>query len=266
MKLRLIGLVAATALEVGLVGAAMAADMPLELPRMAPIPVYNWSGWYVGGNAGAGWGNFNRSIAFSDPTGIIGFGTYFAAGGNAFPNLSPSGFIGGGQIGADWQWGNFVGGAVADFQGADISALASATVQPPGGFVQSTQTLSQKLDFLGTARARGGWAFGNWLLYGTGGFAYGHATSSLTFNAPAAAVFLSNSAGQSPNGWVAGAGVNYGWWNWVAGVEWLHYDLGNTTVTATLSPLGVVPGSLTATQRLAGDVLRGTLSYKFNWY
>jgi outer membrane immunogenic protein len=247
---------------------ASAADMAVKAPPMAaPLSVYDWTGFYVGVNAGYGWGgNTNRNIAFTDP-GIIGFAPYFAAGGNVFPGLKPQGFIGGGQIGADRQWGKFVAGVVADFQGADIKASGTAAVTPPGGFVPSTQTLTQRLDFLGTARVRAGFAANNWLFYGTGGLAYGQVNSSLNFSAPTAAVILINSNSENRAGWAAGAGVNYGFTNWVVGLEWLHYDLGRSTVTALTVAPGVIiaGGSLTGTQRVAGDIVRGTVSYKFNW-
>ena len=248
------------------VGAASAADMAVKAPPMAaPIPVYDWSGIYIGLNAGYGWGeNTNRNITFTDP-GSVGFAPYFALGGNVFPNLRPQGFVGGGQIGADRQWGKFVAGVVTDFQGADIKDAAAVAVNPNG--VASTQTLTQRLDFLGTARVRAGFAANNWLFYGTGGFAYGQVNSSLNFSAPTAAVILINSNTENRTGWVAGAGVNYGIARWVVGLEWLHYDLGRSTVTALTVPPGTItPGaSLTGTQRVAGDIVRGTISYKFNW-
>jgi outer membrane immunogenic protein len=256
----------------GLIAPALAADLSLGAPyyTKAPLvaPVYNWSGWYIGGNAGYARGaDTNPSIGFVDP-GIIGFGPYFASGGNVFPNLAPRGFIGGGQIGADQQWGSFVGGLVADFQGAGINGSGTATVTPPGGFATSTQLLSQHLDFMGTVRAKAGFAWYNWLFYGTGGFAYGHDSSLLTFSAPMAPLLLTHSNVQDLVGWAAGGGLNYAFQHWVVGVEYLHYDLGNTTDTATTGAPGlIVPSArLTASQRVAGDIVRGTLNYKFDWW
>lgn len=272
MKKRLLG---GFALLAFLAGPAMAADLPVKTPiYKAPLPTpvaYSWSGIYVGLNAGYGWAdNASPFITFTDLGGNVGFADYFAAGGRVYPNLKPRGFVGGGQIGADGQWGNLVAGVVVDFQGADINASGAATVAP-AGFVPTTQSLSQKLDFLGTARARAGLAWDNWLAYGTGGFAYGHVNSSLSHIATTgfggAGVSLINSNSQNLTGWAAGAGVNYGFANWVVGLEWLHYDLGHSTTTAFTVPPGVIePGSsLTTTQRVAGDIVRGTLSYKFNW-
>jgi outer membrane immunogenic protein len=260
-------LASVVSLGIGGLGAASAADMPVKA-RPLPVPVvavYNWTGFYIGANAGYGWGeNTNPFISFTDPGGLIGYGPYFAAGGNVFPNLKPRGFIGGGQLGVDGQWGNFVAGVVADFQWADIKASGTAAVTPPG-FVPTTQSLTQKLDFLGTARARAGFAANNWLFYGTGGVAYGEVKSSLTFSSlPVSQVFAANSNTETRVGWAAGAGVNYGFTNWVVGLEWLHYDLGRSTVTALNIP-PFAGGSLTGTQRVAGDIVRGTVSYKFNW-
>jgi outer membrane immunogenic protein len=255
----------------GVVAPALAADMSINPPyytKAPPVaPVYNWSGWYIGGNAGYAYGAAtNPSIGFDGAP----FGPYFAAGGNVFPNLAPKGFIGGAQIGADQQWGNFVGGLVADFQGAGITASGAATVTPPG-FVPSTQSLSQRLDFMGTVRAKAGFAWNNLLFYGTGGFAYGQDTSALTFNAPGALPAQILLTGSNPHhlvGWTAGGGVNYAFYHWVVGVEYLHYDLGTVTDAArTVAPGVILPGiTLTASQRVAGDIVRGTLNYKFDWW
>jgi outer membrane immunogenic protein len=82
---------------------------------------------------------------------------------------------------------------------------------------------------------------------------------------------LSSTNTEARWGWAAGAGINYGFANWVAGLEWLHYDLGHSSTTATANVFfgggGAfpVPGaSLTASQRVSGDIVRATLSYKLN--
>ena len=86
---------------------AAAADIAPRAYTKAPPPVvavYNWTGFYIGGNIGYGWGqNTARSISFVDPGGAVGFGPYFAGGSNVFPNLRPAGVIGGGQVGYNWQ-------------------------------------------------------------------------------------------------------------------------------------------------------------------
>src|ERR1700759_5493563 len=100
---------------------AFAADMAVKAPPAPSAALYNWTGFYVGGNAGYGWGGHTKpDIGFTDTGPNLGVVNYFGLGGNVFPALKPRGFIGGGQIGWDWQWGQFVGGVVADIQGSDI--------------------------------------------------------------------------------------------------------------------------------------------------
>jgi outer membrane immunogenic protein len=104
---------------------AFAADMPVKAPPLAPAPAYNWTGWYVGVNAGASFGNVKTDFNFAPVT----FSTFSLA-----PPLSatvanpafgvsnreyPDGFSGGGQIGYNWQLSPiWVVGLEADFQGA----------------------------------------------------------------------------------------------------------------------------------------------------
>jgi len=244
--------------------------MAVKARPPAPVmaAVYNWTGFYIGGNIGYGWGqNTNPFISFVDPAPAVGFAPYFALGGNGFPNLKPAGVIGGGQIGYNWQMNQFVLGAVADFQAADIESSATVAVTPLAPGVPSLQTLSQRLDFLGTVRGKAGVAFNNVMLYGTGGLAYGHVKSSMTANfVPAVPILFNGTSSEWRTGWAAGVGGEYGVGPWSFGLEYLHYDLGRSSVTA----IGVPPtsavfagSSLTATQRTAGDIVRGTINYRF---
>lgn len=128
---------------------AIAADMFVK--AAPPAPAWSWTGFYIGGNAGYAWGDTtDPAISFVDPGGVIGFAGYFNAGGNVFQSLNQGGFVGGGQVGYDWQfnqWG--VIGVVADYQGANVTDSQSASITPPG-FVTSTQLLSAKIDSHGT--------------------------------------------------------------------------------------------------------------------
>src|SRR6516164_1391576 len=164
------------------VGSALAADLPVKATIYKAPPrsqVGNWTGWYIGGNAGYGWGSNTGPGIETDPGDVSGIGPYFAVGGNVFPNLAPKGFIGGGQVGYDWQVNRWVFGGIADFQGADITASVQHTITPAAFPITTTQGLSEKLNLLGTLRARVGWASNDWLSYGSGGFAYGNVRSTL---------------------------------------------------------------------------------------
>jgi hypothetical protein len=165
-------------------GSAIAADMtvPASLYK-APAPLYNWIDWYFGlyfaGSAGHGWGaSTNPAFPFAYVGRAADTGPDKVARFDAFP--TPNAFTGGGQMGADRQWGNFAGGV---FQGVGINASGAATATIPprcdvaptrcGG--ATTQSLFQNLDFLaaihatpglGAIRATSGPADDNWLSFG----------------------------------------------------------------------------------------------------
>ena len=229
-------------------GPAFAADLGARPIYKAPAlaPVFSWTGWYIGGNAGYGWG------ASTDTTVFTNYG--FNEVGGPFPSLKPKGFIGGGQIGYDWQVTNWVFGLVADFQGADIKD--STTIITP----DVTKSLSEKLDFLGTVRGRLGWAANNWLFYGSGGLAYGDVHTALTFAETfAGGDVVAASRSETRVGWAAGGGINYAFTpNWIGGVDYIHYDLGHTSISG-------VAGTdfLTISQKVSGDIVRGVINYKF---
>jgi hypothetical protein len=146
----------------------VAADMPVPASLYsAPAPVYNWTDWYFGfyfaGRTGGSWG-------VSINTGI---NTAFAFA-YVFPSLSTNASIGGGQMGADRQSGNFAGGV---FQGVSTNTAGAATVAIPskcdaaptrcGG--TTTQSLFQNQDFLGAILAKSGHADDNSLSVGIEG-------------------------------------------------------------------------------------------------
>ena len=245
---KVLGLVGAALL---LAGPALAADLsrpPIKAPAL--MPVFSWTGWYIGGNIGYGWGE-STSPSISSPDFIFDPGS--------FPSLKPKGFIGGGQIGYNWQVNpNWVVGLEADFQGADIKASGSNVVT--NGIDVGVTSLSEKLDFLGTGRVRVGYAAGTWLFYGSGGVAYGNVKSEIGFVSTAGDL-VAGAHSETRVGWAAGGGVNYALTpNWIVGVDYLHYDLGHTSVTGVDTLFGT---SITASQNVAGDIVRGVINYKF---
>ena len=138
---------AGAVLSVMVAGPALSADLGrapaavAKAPTVVPAPVFSWTGFYIGGNAGYGWGSGTDALDLAD--------------------VNPSGWFAGGQAGFNYQFANnVVAGIEADLQGGDISA--------------STGGLSSSLDMLGTVRGRLGYAFGRVLPYVTGGLAYGN--------------------------------------------------------------------------------------------
>jgi outer membrane immunogenic protein len=195
---------------------AQAADLAVKAPYYkAPVAlVYDWTGFYIGVNAGVGLGR-DRSILNAQTT----FNSTY---------LSPQGGLGGGQIGYNWQTGSVFGplvlGVEADIQGTGMSD--SGTSLPIAGGVQ----YNQKLDWFGTVRGRIGVAHGPVLSYVTAGYAYGSVNTSITeFGGPA---FSSGNRMQS--GWTVGSGVEAALGgNWTGKIEYLYLDLGKKTDSFT---------------------------------
>ena len=218
-------LASVAALGIVAAGAASAADLPSRKgPVAAPVyvPAFTWTGFYVGANAGYGWGNVNTSSWFGRSVSIGDL----------------DGFVGGGQVGYNYQIGQFVVGLEADIQGADLNSGRNI-------FGDSVKT-----EYFGTVRARLGMAFDRWLPYVTGGWAYGNVKTTAfdTFSG------LSISSDKThTGGYAVGAGVEYAFTNnLVGGVEYLYVDLGEKRFANS----GVKVGT-------DFSVVRARLSYKF---
>ena len=211
-------------------GLAWGAD--LSLPRVAPVaPVpYTWTGIYVGLNAGYG----DTKLAE----------TASGAGFNGSASTNIPGGIGGVQIGANYQTGPIVLGAEADFDGTvatkslTIAGIASNTAEVP---------------WIGTLRARVGYAFDRLLLYATAG---GAATQLIsTVNVPAVG---SSSTTFTHGGWTAGGGIEVAVTESLsARVEYLYIDTGNFDVAAIGGPPPVAVSG-----RIQSNLLRAGLNYR----
>ncbi|KQP53635.1 hypothetical protein [Methylobacterium sp. Leaf108] len=194
MKKLLTSLAAFTALTT----VASAADLPRRAapPVFVPVPVFTWTGFYFGINAGYGFdaGNQDRNVYDNVFPNLVRSGnlTGFAAGPSqiAFSNSSNEGFTGGGQVGYNYQFtpgSGLVVGIEADAQYVDFGRNRTNFVLTPGfapidgnvTFVDPRGTAS--LDYFGTVRGRIGYAFDKVLFYGTGGFAYGAGSNERSF-------------------------------------------------------------------------------------
>jgi outer membrane immunogenic protein len=193
-------------------GAAQSADMAVKAP--APlVAAPSWAGWYLGLNAGANYQHSMNSNNF-DPYG-------YSAGASA--STAATGFIGGAQIGYNWQQGNFVYGLEGDISG--LTGKASSVPSFGGkGFQNQIQWLS-------TFRARMGLAVGDTMVYGTGGLAVGGVKNSFGYINFASSGNKSES--QTRVGWAVGGGVEHMLdRHWTVALEALFVDLGTSTVSA----------------------------------
>jgi opacity protein-like surface antigen len=224
--------------------------MPVKAARAAP---WTWSGFYIGGHAGYGWGRDPFTDPFSSSITITG--------------IDSNGFVGGIQAGANRQMGAWVGGFELDLSGSGIKGSTSVTVPLTGG-ATGTETVkeSDSFELLGSARARIGYlAWPDVLFYGTGGPAW---TRMVQSRDDTTIVTSGGTSGASSNvavnwefGWVAGIGVEARLWNtnWLGRIEYLHYDFGDSGSSFDSGGVTFSSGHLTT------DVVRAGLSYKFDW-
>jgi outer membrane immunogenic protein len=238
---------------------SFAADLPTKGPMYtkAPVmaPMHNWSGFYLGLNAGYSWGHQDNDLIVT------------ATGASVFSNSDRlDGFIGGGQIGYNWQVNQWVFGVEADFQGSGQKADGSYLLAPIAGAAVIpglTASYTDKLEWFGTVRGRIGLALGSrgeWLPYVTGGWAYGHGTLSGTGTTTPAGTVAAFSASEDYSGWTIGGGIEWAFDDhWSAKAEYLYIDFGDgpTVAANAAGTLSIASGKLT------DNIARLGVNYKF---
>jgi len=234
-------LLAGTSLGVlALASGVQAADLgPPTVYKTPPLAPWSWTGFYLGGNVGAAWG---QSTLSNNP------GTLWLG---APANANTTSIIGGVQAGYNWQINSVVLGVEGDFSFAGINrtVLAVSPVFPP-------ETYSSKITNLGTIRGRIGWAFDRTLVYATGGAAFATINDSLV-DTGFPFVASPNSA---VSGWTVGGGLEYAvTQNWTARVEYLHVGFANRSAAA----LPVPPAPYVFAFADSIDIARVGINYKF---
>jgi outer membrane immunogenic protein len=162
MRKSVLSLLAGTAMTTLAFSAASAADLPIReappAPMIQAVPVFTWTGFYIGVNAGAGWRDNNQESVFLTGPGIPGG---LEGGILFFPNNGNDAvFVGGGQIGYNLQIGSFVVGVETDIQWADTDDGQNAVFIPGPGFPAGATFIPGSFeigqDWFGTVRARAG--------------------------------------------------------------------------------------------------------------
>ncbi|CAA2140427.1 MULTISPECIES: porin family protein [Methylobacterium] len=165
-------------------GSAFAADLPRRAapPVFVPVPVFTWTGAYFGINAGYGFDAGSNSDRYNLPAGSVLNGGPVNRVFNANSGNDLEGFVGGGQVGYNYQFtpgSGVVVGIEADAQYTDFgnkTRTVNGTFSPVVGGLNGTTAVrlpGNEMNFFGTVRGRIGYAFDRTLVYGTGGFAYG---------------------------------------------------------------------------------------------
>ena len=216
--------------------------MPAKAPLVAPATGHNWTGLYGGANAGYSWGRTEIDYTLG---GLSAIST----------TLDPNSFVGGGQVGYNWQLGSMVVGVEGDVAWRHGTDSATFTVGAAFAAFDAEQ------NWVATLRPRVGFAANNWLIYGTGGAAFGNFKYSYTESLAGVARTASDS--DTKAGWTAGGGVEYAFRNqWSLGVEYLFLDFGSTTL---IQPAAGALAPSAATFDDKSHLLRAKVNYKFNW-
>jgi outer membrane immunogenic protein len=227
----------------GLSSAATAADLnvpPLKAPPVAPM-VYNyWTGFYFGGNIGGVWAH--ASDTFINDVGIA----------ERFSYDPVTALIGGGHLGAQRQFGNWVLGLEGTLSTTNLSQTDQSAVIGGG------RTRSLKIDDIATVTGRVGYGWNNWLPYLKGGWADVRVNSSS----------IDPTGGSNSNntkwngGWTVGGGVDFMLvQNWIAGVDFTYYNVSYNN-TFVFLPAGST-GTITSSQANIYAVT-GRLTFLFN--
>ncbi len=239
---------------VALAGTALAADLPTRAPPpvyVPPVPIFTWTGIYVGGDIGYAWGTVNANAGDN-------FGDF-----RSF-STTDNGVIGGGHVGYNLQLNQWVIGLEGDVDGSSLSKSGSGILVIPalfdaggpfGGLIPAT--VSASLDVQGSIRGRLGYAWDRVLLYGTGGVSFGGFRASI--DTPFGYAERSNTR----VGWTAGGGIEYAVTNnWSIRAEYRYTKYGNNTIYAD-GIFGAIGGFANA--KFEENRVTVGFSYKFDF-
>jgi outer membrane immunogenic protein len=217
-------------------GPALAADLPAKAPiykAPPPVSMFSWTGCFIGGHAGGSWSDKDWS---DTPTGALR------------SSNDPSGFLGGAQVGCDYQFSQFVIGLQGDYSWTDADHDTT-------DLFAAAHTDRTKLKGLASVTGRLGYAFDRGLFYVRGGGAWERADYVL-FDTPTGTV--DGTAKETRSGWTAGVGAEYAFLqNWSAFVEYDYYDFGTRNLVFTDGS----PITVKETQ----SVVKGGINWRFNW-
>lgn len=240
-----------------MMGSAYGADLPRRAPPPAyvpPAPIFTWTGFYIGVNAGGAFRvhNFDDNVFIPGVTPPL---LFLLANNN---NRNNARFIGGGQAGINWQINQFVLGIEGDGQALVGNNNNNNNFFGFGNNVDNTR-------FLGTVRGRAGIAFDRFLIYGTGGVAFGTGPRIDNFNPILVGVspFFFNNNNNRDNwlvGYAVGAGIEYAFFNnWSIKAEYLYTDIRRTDDNNNFFFHN------NDLFRERNHIVRAGLNYRFNW-
>jgi outer membrane immunogenic protein len=252
------GLIVAAAIFAAGATTVQAADLAArpytKAPTPAVVPITNWTGLYIGGHVGYGWGR----TTWTDPA----INNFFGAPGLEYGNYRPDGILGGGQIGINYQIDRLVLGIEGEYSAADIKGSESRVVAFTGPFPWVT---ANRLESIAAVTGKIGYAFDSWLPYFKGGAAWARDKQSLASGIPAPPNPLFGEITNTRSGWTIGAGLEYALSaNWSVKAEYDYYDFGRKTLTMSVNSPSTTGLSDHITEETL-HVVKVGVNYRFNW-
>jgi outer membrane immunogenic protein len=242
---------AAVAALLALSIAANAAEVGARPPVYAPPPIYvappfSWTGFYIGPNLGGAWSQRNLTDT------LLGLN---------LSNVNDKGaFIGGGQLGYNYQFGNFVLGIEADFDGVASTNSPGAGVAGPAFGTQVTNNNR----WIATLAGRFGITNDTWLFYGkAGGGWVGSDDLTITNTVTGASITVSNN--NTNSGWLVGGGIEWAFApNWSVKIEYDYLGLNSRTFTVPTG--GFLAGDTFTTSNPNVQMVKVGANYLFKYW
>jgi outer membrane immunogenic protein len=234
----------------GLATGVMAADLPSRAapaPTIAAVPVFTWTGFYIGLQGGYAWGDSSGVI--TTPTGSLALNR----------DGDFDGFVGGAHAGYNLQFGSVVAGLEADIEATGIDGEFGRISPTTGSYTFADTSVNVQ----GSLRARLGFAFDRALIYATGGVAFANFDSDFAARDAATGETTTGSFDSTEWGWTLGAGAEYAFTNnWTARAEYRYtqFDSLKTDLSALYN------GAVTTDAELEFHTIRVGVSYKFGSY
>ena len=241
------GALAATMLPAG------AADFPVEPIYQAQpvVVVFRWTGVYLGAHVGGGRGFVDENAV------IFPFGSTLIT--PVPTSVGVGGWFAGGQIGANYQIESWVIGVEAQASWTQFNGSSTCAAEILVPIISILASCTAKLDSLGTAAVRMGWAFDHLLLYGKGGAAWTNDSYQVKMNTPTGLLLLSTN--ELRWGWMVGVGLEYAFTDhWSAKIEYNYMDLGADSLRL-VDQTGTVFMDTNFRQRL--NVVKVGVNYRF---
>jgi outer membrane immunogenic protein len=218
--------VAAATFCLSLPGPSRAADMPVPTKAPMPLPVFSWTGCYLGAHAGGGWAKKDITDPVQLVQDLLSGGPVTA--GVTTVSVNPTGVVVGGQFGCDYQ---FAPNWVVGFEGAAAGSTmkSSTNVLLPLGFPGEAALVTVRTDFIASATARLGYAADRWLFYVKGGV--GFAGDKYDVTGAFTGILFAFEGLDQRLGWTVGGGFDWAFSShWSLALEYDFYEFGHRNV------------------------------------